>query len=96
MSEGKRRSIELPEKSGRLAKSDNLPPVPEELLGDIRRLIEEARSAIATTVNMGLTMLYWRIGKRIDEEILKGERADYGEQILATLSQEVISSVEQG
>ena len=54
---------------------------------DIRRLIEEACSSVATTVNVGLTMLYWRIGQRINEEILKGERADYGKRILATLSQ---------
>jgi YhcG PDDEXK nuclease domain len=32
------------------------------LLRDIRGLIEEARSAVAVTVNAGLTMLYWQIG----------------------------------
>ena len=68
---------------------DDLPLVQDKLLGDIRRLIEETRSAVATTVNAGLTMLYWRIGKRINGEILEGERANYGKQILATLSQEL-------
>lgn len=72
-----------------LTKSDNPALVPKDLLGDIRRLIEETRSAVATTVNVGMTALYWQIGKRISEEILKGERADYGKQILATLSQEL-------
>ena len=66
-----------------LTKSDNPALVSEDLLGDIRQLIEEARSAVAKTVNVGMTALYWRIGKRISEEILKGERADYGKQILA-------------
>jgi len=60
-----------------------------ELLADVRRMIEETRSAVAVTVNAGLTILYWRIGERISEEILKGERAGYGQQILATLSQEL-------
>ncbi len=32
--------------------------IPSELLGDIRRMIEEVRSAVAVTVNAGLTMLY--------------------------------------
>jgi len=64
------------------------------LLDDIRRMIEETRSAVAVTVNVGLTLLHWRIGKRISEEILKGDRAEYGKQILATLSQEL--SVEYG
>lgn len=35
-----------------------------------------------------LSCLYWRIGKRIQEEILQGERAEYGKEILATLSQQ--------
>lgn len=56
------------------------------VLHDIRRLIEETRSAVATAVNAALTMLYWQIGKLINEEILKGERAGYGEQIVHALS----------
>lgn len=35
------------------------------LVGDIRNLISEARAGLATTVNSALTMLYWRIGRRI-------------------------------
>jgi len=80
----------------KLTGSSNPPLVPKDLLGDIRKLIEETRSAVATTVNAGLTALYWRIGKRINEEILKGERADYGKQILATLSQELTRDYGRG
>jgi predicted nuclease of restriction endonuclease-like (RecB) superfamily len=61
----------------------------DTLLHDLRGLIEETRAHVATTVNAALTMLYWRIGKRINEEILKGGRADYGKEILATLSQQL-------
>jgi hypothetical protein len=43
------------------------------LVQDIRKLIEEARSTVASMVNAALTMLYWKVGKRIDEEILKGD-----------------------
>ena len=45
------------------------------LLTDLRGMISEARAAVVSTVNSALTMLYWSIGKRINEEILKGERA---------------------
>lgn len=38
---------------------------------------------------MGLTLLYWRVGQRINAEILQGERAVYGEQIVATLSRQL-------
>jgi hypothetical protein len=59
------------------------------LLQDIRGLIEEARSAVAVTVNAGLTMLYWQIGRRIRQEILQETRAEYGAQIVATLSRQL-------
>jgi predicted nuclease of restriction endonuclease-like (RecB) superfamily len=63
---------------------------------DIRDLIEEARISVAIRVNVGMTLLYWQIGKRINDEILKGERAEYGKQILATLSQKLIVEYGQG
>lgn len=59
------------------------------LFQDVRRMIEEARAAVAATVNAGLTMLYWHIGVRTNEEILKGKRADYGEKIVSTLSRQL-------
>lgn len=61
----------------------------QSLLKDIRQLIEETRSAVAATVNAGLTMLYWQIGKRINDEILNGKRAGYGEEIVSTLSRQL-------
>ncbi len=65
---------------------DTLAPA---LLADIRGLIEESRAAVAVTVNAGLTLLYWRIGQRINDEVLHGERAAYGKEIVATLAQEL-------
>ena len=72
--------------------TDNLPDRAKspELLADIRRMIEETRSAVAAAVNAGLTTLYWRIGKRINEEILQGERAEYGGQIVVTVSRQLV------
>lgn len=59
------------------------------LLGDIRKMIEETRADVAATVNAGLTMLYWRIGSGINQEILRGKRADYGAEIVPTLSRQL-------
>ena len=66
------------------------------ILDDIRRMIEETRSAVAVTVNVGLTVLYWRVGKRVKEEILKGERAEYGEAIVSTLSRQLTQEYGNG
>jgi predicted nuclease of restriction endonuclease-like (RecB) superfamily len=66
------------------------------LLEDIRQMIEATRSAVATTVNIGLTTLYWNIGKRVNDEILKGERAGYGQEIVASLGRELVAEYGNG
>jgi predicted nuclease of restriction endonuclease-like (RecB) superfamily len=66
------------------------------LVNDIRQMIEETRSAVATAVNAGLTMLYWDIGRRIREEILKGERGGYGQEIVASLGKELAKEFGKG
>ena len=58
--------------------SDRVGAVSPVLIEDIRQMIGEARRSVATTVNAGLTLLYWRIGKRIVDEVLGKERAAYG------------------
>jgi len=63
---------------------------PDALLKDVRSLITEAQRQTAAAVNVGLTMLYWRIGKRIGDELLGGARAGYGEQIVATVSRQLV------
>ena len=59
------------------------------LVADVRNMIEQTRNSVAQTVNAGITFLYWRIGKRIQMEVLQHSRAEYGKGILATLSQEL-------
>lgn len=69
-----------------MTRNKDLLNVDDALILDIRRMIEEARSVVASTVNAALTTLYWQVGRRINEEMLKGERAEYGASILPTLS----------
>jgi len=68
----------------------------EILVVEIRQLIEETKHAVSHTVNAGLTLLYWNIGKRINDEILKNKRAEYGEKILPTLSAKLIEEYGSG
>jgi predicted nuclease of restriction endonuclease-like (RecB) superfamily len=62
---------------------------PAGIVADVRSMIQQTRAGVARTVNSGMTLLYWRIGKRIQTEVLGNERAEYGKQIVATLSQEL-------
>src|ERR1700680_1779077 len=50
--------------------SDGVGAVSPVLIEDIRQIIGEARRSVATTVNAGLTLLYWRIGNWIVNEVL--------------------------
>lgn len=59
------------------------------LFADIRQMIEQSRQKVAVTVNAEMSMLYWHIGKRIKEDVLQNKRAEYGKQILSTLSREL-------
>ena len=57
------------------------------LADEIRQLIETAKHNAAVAVNRELLFLYWEIGKRIHEAVLQGKRAQYGDEIVVTLSQ---------
>ena len=56
------------------------------LVQDLRQIIEEARSRVAATANHTLTMMYWRIGERINRDVLSNQRAEYGKQIVAQVA----------
>ncbi|HLF96485.1 MAG TPA: PDDEXK nuclease domain-containing protein [Methylococcaceae bacterium] len=60
-----------------------------DLVDDIHRLITEARTNAATAVNASLTLLYWRVGQRIRQDVLSEKRARYGEQIVSSLSRQL-------
>jgi len=66
------------------------------ILADIRQLINGARQRAAVAVNAELTRLYWHVGKRLQQEVLSGERAEYGKQIISTLSRQLIREYGKG
>jgi len=53
---------------------------------EICHIIEEARRQFAVTANKTMTLLYWKIGNRINTELLDGKRAAYGENIVSELA----------
>ena len=59
------------------------------LFDDIKSLIEQTKQNVAVLVNSSLTLMYWHIGKKINDEILENKRAEYGKEIVATLSQQL-------
>jgi predicted nuclease of restriction endonuclease-like (RecB) superfamily len=66
------------------------------LLLDIRQLIAQAKTRSFQAINAELTLLYWHIGMRLNQEVLKGERAEYGKQVMATLAAQLTQDFGKG
>jgi predicted nuclease of restriction endonuclease-like (RecB) superfamily len=73
-----------------------LKPGNTALVRDLRKIIQQARLKVAHSIDSALVMLYWRIGRRIQEDILKQKRAAYGEEIVVTLSQQLTTEFGKG
>ena len=59
------------------------------LFEQIKNLIDQTKQNVAKAINSSITMMYWQIGKVINDDILKSKRAEYGKEIVATLSQQL-------
>lgn len=62
----------------------------QALFNDIVQLIEKSRHQVAVQVNSGVTLLFWQVGNRINHYNLNNKRAEYGKQIVATLSKQLV------
>jgi hypothetical protein len=63
--------------------------LPKGLFQQLSKLIEQSRQQVALTANSAVTLLFWQIGKRINEHILQNKRAAYGKEIVVTLARQL-------
>ena len=66
------------------------------LFSEIKLLIEDARQTVAVAVNAATTILYWNIGRRVNNEILENKRAEYGKEVVKGLSIELTQEFGKG
>ncbi|MBP5217184.1 MAG: hypothetical protein J6038_05055 [Bacilli bacterium] len=60
------------------------------LLSNIKNLIDDARKRVSASINVIMIQTYWEIGRLIVEEEQKGSsRAAYGDSLLLKLSREL-------
>ena len=59
------------------------------LFADVCSIIDQTRNRIATYVNTEVCPTNWYVGKRIKEDVLYNQRAEYGKQILKNLSKKL-------
>ena len=69
----------------------------QDILQDMRGIIEVARDSAYQAVNTALVQRNWLLGRRIAEEELRGgERAEYGLEIIKKLSKELSDEYGKG
>jgi len=70
---------------------NQLSPLNTDLLlfSNIKDLIAKAKDSVISKANSELVLLNWNIGKLIKSQIMMDERSEYGEKIVATLSQQL-------
>ena len=59
------------------------------LFSDLKKIIDSSRENVARTINSEITLLYWKIGERINTEILQEKRAEYGQFIIKEIAQKL-------
>ncbi|PIU83670.1 MAG: cytoplasmic protein [Elusimicrobia bacterium CG06_land_8_20_14_3_00_38_11] len=91
----KKRNIVKKERGSDDIGKKHLPSRPG-LFDKISVLIEQARKNVAITIDKEMVILYWNIGKTIKEEIMKSDRAEYGKQIIHSLSGELTQKYGRG
>lgn len=56
------------------------------LANEVKTLIEQSKQQVSVAVNATMSMLYWQIGLRINQDILQNQRAEYGKRVVSALS----------
>ena len=65
--------------------------VVQPLMQQLRELIENTRRCVASVVNNETTQLYWNVGNAVNTFVLQGSRAEYGKQIVVSVSRQLVA-----
>ncbi|MFK1884718.1 YhcG family protein [Bacteroides fragilis] len=68
-----------------------------DFIREIKQIIAQARQKAYTAINSAMVEAYWQMGRRIVEQEQQGkDRADYGSQLLKSLSKELTAEFSKG
>ena len=67
-----------------------------ELFKDACTIIEQAQTVAYRAINETLIKRNWLLGLRIQHEILKGKRAEYGEKVIKMLAKDLVKRFGNG
>ena len=69
--------------------SSQITVIAEPLMQQLRELIENTRKRVASVINDETTQLYWNVGSAVNTFVLQGSRAEYGKQIVVSVSRQL-------
>jgi predicted nuclease of restriction endonuclease-like (RecB) superfamily len=67
-----------------------------QLFSDVCHIVEGSRQRLATTINAEICLMHWQIGKRIKDDVLYNQRAEYGKQVVKNLSEKLTAHFGKG
>jgi len=71
--------------------TDEVTPGGQALLEQVCLVIDQGRRTAAAQVNAATTLTYWRIGRLVQTEVLRHQRADYGAEVVPSLAAQLVS-----
>lgn len=80
-----------------MKKADTTSLYAPDFVRDIKQIVTQARQKAYAAINSAMVEAYWQMGKRIVEQEQQGKgRADYGTQLLKSLSKELTAEFGKG
>ena len=76
-------------KKNRTNRLDILSNDEQQLLFELVEIIETRQKQVAINVNSGVVLMFWHVGSRVNTFVLNNQRAEYGKQIVVTLSRQL-------
>ncbi len=64
--------------------------IEKQLFNELVQIIEQGKNQLSRQVNSTITMVYWHLGKKINNHVLENKRAEYGKQIVPILSKQLV------
>jgi len=61
------------------------------LFSDVSAIIDRGRREISVYASRGTVYIFWEVGKRVNQDVLSNERAEYGKQIVSRLATQLVS-----
>ena len=62
-----------------------------KLIKELAHLIDDSKKQLIVKANSTLTLLFWEIGTRINHFTLQSKRAEYGKQVVVSISKELVA-----